>query len=666
MSRRKIFVLSLMLASVAWPALSAQGLDGPVATWIVRAIGTEVSYRPSTVAVSDGGSIAYVGRNSPAVNEKIWFSRDSGMTWGPIESSPSALWTDIKTSTDGQIIVAIGDDPKSVVWMSNDGGQTWTKKLDSSTVDYRSVSMSSNGSVILISTNGDLLLSIDSGDNFAAPPETVNDGSFEIARSTPSGCGAVSVSGDGQKLFAACTGDLAQSTDGGLSWSAIVFSNYSREWTTIDSSEDGAIILAVANEVSVHPGAFLSIDSGDEWSEVAIGNETFGSTFEASEGAQGSMSRDGSVMIVSRSGDKPWFSTNGGSAWTEVVLDAGLAVTDFALSEHGDFIYAAVENKGVVIRRTPLPTLSEIDVASDTPNGGSSFTLTGTGLDAMTTVTFGGVPGQVVATTATTATVVSPRHIPGVVDIVLSGPLGTVTLANGFTYTTISGRTISATSGSTLGGTRVVVSGNFYGAEITNVRFGGVDAVAIVPIDESSFTVITPPHAAGVVDIEVTSDFGVRTFANAFTYIVPTTPLLTETAIAELPVVDLGAGAMAIAGNKTTVTYGGFLPGEWVEVSISSTPILLATVQADANGNISVEITLPANLVGEHTLSVYAPVSERSGKQFITLVPAPVVEQILESIPATGRDVTLLPLAGSMLIAGLLIKRRSAVSAKGR
>jgi hypothetical protein len=126
-----------------------------------------------------------------------------------------------------------------------------------------------------------------------------------------------------------------------------------------------------------------------------------------------------------------------------------------------------------------------------------------------------------------------------------------------------------------------------------------------------------------------------------------------------LNVVDLKAGAMGISGKKTTISYEGFLPSEWVEVSIASTPRLLSSVQADANGAISVEITLPADLIGEHTLSVYAPISERGGKQTITLVPAPVVDQILGSLPATGGNTTVLPWATLLLVVGLLIKRRS-------
>jgi hypothetical protein len=647
MSRRKILSTTLLAIGLIAPFIVGQSVSALIApTWIVRPIGSEATYRPIAVASSSSGSTAYVVRDSVPVNDPIWASRDSGMTWAAISGSPAAQWGDVKTSSDGEIVVAVGlvemglvDN--GVVWQSHDAGATWVNKFDEPGMTFKSVSMSSNGSVILLSSSAELWFSVNSGDSFEGL--------------TPTNCGAVSVSGDGLSLFAVCAGALKTSTDNGVTWTTMTVDGNSHFWTSIDSSEDGQTLLAVSWLKDNNPGAFWTSDAGANWNAVT----SFNATYIDSEYSQGSMSRDGTTMVVSRYGAKPWYSTNSGVSWTEATLNNPIGVTDFALSEQGDFIYSAVENIGVVVRRSPLPTVTGINVATDTPNGGSTFTLNGTNLDGMTTVTFGGTRGTVVGTTSTTATVVSPRHIPGVVDIVLSGPLGTVMLEDGFTYSNISGGSISATSGSTLGGTRILVSGNFYGAEITSVRFGGVEAAAIVPVDESSFTVITPAHPAGRVDIEVTSDFGVRNFPNAFTFVTPTQPTLTAAMMNNLNVVDLKAGAMGISGKKTTISYEGFLPSEWVEVSIASTPRLLASVQADANGAISVEITLPADLIGEHTLSVYAPISERGGKQTITLVPAPVVDQILGSLPATGGNTTVLPWATLLLVAGLLIKRRS-------
>ena len=643
MSRRKLLSITLLLVGLVTPFIGGQSVSAIITpTWIVRPINSESTYRPTAVATSDSGSVAYVVRDSVPTDDPIWTSRDSGMTWVSIVGSPTAQWTDVKTSSDGQIIIAIGRTQNGVVWMSNDAGASWVNKFDEPSTTYNSVSMSSNGSVILLSNSSGLLLSVNSGDSF----ETL----------TPTDCGVVSVSGDGLSLFAECADALTTSVDNGATWTTMTVDSDAHIWSSIDSSDDGLTLLAVGRLVGYHPGAFWSSDAGATWNAVTA----FNASFTGNEYAQGSLSRDGSTMVVSRYGAKPWYSLNGGDSWAEATMTNGIAVTDFALSESGDFIYSAVENTGVVVRRSPLPTVTGIDVAIDAPNGGSTFTLTGTSLDGMTTVTFGGTPGVVVNATSTTATVVSPRHFPGVVDIVLSGPLGTVVLEDGFTYSNISGGSISATSGSTLGGTRILVNGNFYGAEITSVRFGGVEAAAIVPIDESSFAVITPAHEAGRVDIEVTSDFGVRQFANAFTFVSPSQPSLDEVAMDNLSVVDLQTGAMGVSGKTVTISYSGFLPYEWVEISIASTPRLLASVQADALGVISQEITLPADLVGEHTLSIFAPISERGGKQMITLVPAPAIDQILGNLPATGGQTTLLPLATLLLGVGLLIKRRGA------
>jgi hypothetical protein len=676
MSRRKILSILLLAIGLVTPFVGHQTVSALISpTWIVRPIGSEVNYRPIAVTTSDGGSVAYVVRDSLPTNDPIWTSRDSGMTWAAIAGSPTAQWGDVKTSSDGEMVVAVGlvemgliDN--GVVWQSHDAGATWVNKFDEPSMTYTHVSMSSSGSVILLSSSSGLMLSVNSGDSF----ETL----------TPTDCGVVSVSGDGLSLFAECGDELTTSTDNGVSWSTMTVDAYDHVWTSIDSSDDGRTLLVVGSLKDYNPGAYWTSNAGANWNAVT----SFNASYIEDEYSQGSMSRDGTTMVVSRYGAKPWYSTNSGVSWTEATINNPIGVTDFALSEQGDFIYSAVEDIGVVVRRSPLPTVTGINVATDTPNGGSTFTLNGTNLDGMTTVTFGGTRGTVVGTTSTTATVVSPRHIPGVVDIVLSGPLGTVVLEDGFTFSNISGGSISATSGSTLGGTRILVSGNFYGAEITSVRFGGVEAAAIVPVDESSFTVITPAHEAGRVDIEVTSDFGVRNFPNVFTFVVPTQPSLDAIAMNNLAIVDLQAGAMGILGKTTRITYSGFLPYEWVEISIASTPRLLASAQADAEGAISVEITLPEDLVGEHTLSVFAPISERGGKQMITLVPAPVVDQILGSLPATGGNTTVFPspevdqILGSLpatggnttvlswatllLVAGLLIKRRGASNFQNR
>jgi len=73
-------------------------------------------------------------------------------------------------------------------------------------------------------------------------------------------------------------------------------------------------------------------------------------------------------------------------------------------------------------------------------------------------------------------------------------------------------------------------------------------------------------------------------------------------------------------GQATTVTVGGFVPNEWVQLIVASTPQVLDTEKADASGRVTLSSALPSSLgSGSHTLAVYAPVSKRGFKQSITV-----------------------------------------------
>lgn len=75
-------------------------------------------------------------------------------------------------------------------------------------------------------------------------------------------------------------------------------------------------------------------------------------------------------------------------------------------------------------------------------------------------------------------------------------------------------------TGPAAGGTIVTIPGKQF-VDGMLVQFGGIllDADDVVFVDESTITVVTPPHAVGAVSIVVTHPSGVtKTLANAFTY----------------------------------------------------------------------------------------------------------------------------------------------------
>jgi hypothetical protein len=75
--------------------------------------------------------------------------------------------------------------------------------------------------------------------------------------------------------------------------------------------------------------------------------------------------------------------------------------------------------------------------------------------------------------------------------------------------------------------------------------------------------------------------------------------------------------------------YDGFVPGEFVQLIVASTPQVIATGFADSLGRVRLTGSLPSELEsGQHNLALYAPVSGRGVRQPIT------VEQV--NLPATG------------------------------
>lgn len=82
---------------------------------------------------------------------------------------------------------------------------------------------------------------------------------------------------------------------------------------------------------------------------------------------------------------------------------------------------------------------------------------------------------------------------------------------------------ISPTSGSTAGGTSVLISGHdFTGA--TSVTFGGTPAASFSVLSESTITAVAPAHAAGDVALSVTTLAGSATAPTSFTFAAPVSP----------------------------------------------------------------------------------------------------------------------------------------------
>ncbi len=108
-------------------------------------------------------------------------------------------------------------------------------------------------------------------------------------------------------------------------------------------------------------------------------------------------------------------------------------------------------------------------------------------------------------------------------------------------------------------------------------------------------------------------------------------------------------------GDSVTVSGDGFLPGTPVQITIESTPTLLARVNADARGAIRATVTIPSGLEpGTHTLT--ATGANPSGGTLVLSRTITVTGGGGSGLPLTGTNTALLVgLALAVLVVGWLL-----------
>jgi hypothetical protein len=239
----------------------------------------------------------------------------------------------------------------------------------------------------------------------------------------------------------------------------------------------------------------------------------------------------------------------------------------------------------------PGTTLSAASPGTGGVGGGTTVTLTGTGLGAATSVAFGGVPAvSMSVVNATTVTAVTPAHAAGTVDIVVMTPSASALLAGGFTYLPAPVLTAASPgSGPVSGGATVILSGSGL-AGATGVTFDGVPAASFTVNSATSITAVTPAHAAGAVDIAVTSPAGAAQLAGGYTYVAPgALTSITPSAGTASGGTSVTLGGSGLTGT-TSVTFGGVPAASFV---VNSAASVTAVTPAHAPGAVDVVVTTP-------------------------------------------------------------------------
>ncbi|MDR3468888.1 MAG: IPT/TIG domain-containing protein [Xanthobacteraceae bacterium] len=240
----------------------------------------------------------------------------------------------------------------------------------------------------------------------------------------------------------------------------------------------------------------------------------------------------------------------------------------------------------------PPPVVTAVGPTVGTTVGGTVVTITGQYFGGATAVKFGGAAASAVTVNSagTSITATSPPG-SGTVDVTVTTPSGTSTTssADQFTYGTpppvVS--SVSPSGGTVAGGTSVVITGtNFTGA--TGVTFGGV-AATIVNVSATSITATTPAHAVGAVNVSVTTPAGTGTGGNLYTY---GASLPTVTSISPASGTTLGGTLVTITGTgfsgTPNVTINGIAAGN---VIVTSPTTLTAVTPAGTGTNDPVIVT---------------------------------------------------------------------------
>ncbi|MEV8422826.1 IPT/TIG domain-containing protein [Streptomyces niveus] len=204
------------------------------------------------------------------------------------------------------------------------------------------------------------------------------------------------------------------------------------------------------------------------------------------------------------------------------------------------------------------PTISSINPSQGPTTGGTTVTLTGTGMTGSTAVRFGSTNAtSFTVNSATQITAVSPPRTAGAAAVIVVNPTGN---SNSVTFTYVVAQVpvvtgVAPGSGPTAGGTSVTLTGTgFTGA--TSVTFAGLPATSFTVNSATQITAVTPAGGAGAAVVTVTTPGGTSAPDAFFFYAAP--PVLVSGAPAQGP--TAGGVVVTLTGsdllNASAVRFG--------------------------------------------------------------------------------------------------------------
>ena len=572
------------------------GVEGKVNT----NIGTRTSGdSASSVAVQTDGKIIVVGitgTNFAIARYNINGTNDTEF------GDNGKVSTDIGTySNDEAIAVAIQTDGKIVVVGTSLLSNSW---------DFVVVRYNSNGSL-------DTTFDGETGTNANGKVTTnFGSGSHEYAR-------AVAIQADGKIIVAGDT-NVGNSSD----------------FAVVRYNQDGSLDTTFDGETGTNANGKITTDIGTDSNEYArsIAIQTDGKIIVAGETNLGNSS-DFAVLRYNSNGslDTTFDGETGTNANGKIATDIATNSNDYSYS-------VAVQPDGKIIVTGPSDTGNPSDFAVLRYNSNGSLDTTFDGdsgnangkviTDIDSAANAWDYPNSVVVLTDGKILVAGDSFAGNASDFALvryntNGSLdttfdGDTGNANGKVTTDIgTNSTDDAYSAAVQSDGKIIVVGTLSN-DFVVVRYNATSpGVNSYPTTTTTTTTTSTSIASS------TSTAPARTLL-ATTTTIPGPP--SRETISALPLTPqplVANSTLLLPGQPLTVSSRGFTAGEFVQLIVASTPQVIGSAYANADGSVTLTGALPSKLgAGKHTLAVYAPASKKGFRQPITVGAA--------KLPATG------------------------------
>ncbi|WP_330473090.1 IPT/TIG domain-containing protein [Terrabacter sp. C0L_2] len=261
---------------------------------------------------------------------------------------------------------------------------------------------------------------------------------------------------------------------------------------------------------------------------------------------------------------------------------------------------------------TTAPGPVSLSVVAGPTRGGTTVDLSGSGVGATTRVLFGTTAvTRVTRVSSTRVRVVTPAHPAGLASVRVTTPAGTSPVSSRTTFAFEAVPTVSALSSrtsTTRGGTVVTITGTGL-LRASAVRFGTAAGTGLTHLSATQVRVSAPAHAAGTVDVRVTTPGGTSavTAADRFTYTsAPVAPAPTVTGLSVTAGPTRGGTIVDVSGTGFTGATAATFGGTAARLTVLSSTRVRVVSPARPAGVVQVQVRTPGGTSRTSAASAYA------------------------------------------------------------